>query len=496
MLYKKSVIASLVLSLLLSTLGATACDGPTSGVNTNSAPAANSDSAKAFTALLADVSSGVGKVSSNDGAGTPKIVVFEELHTSVAGQFEIALMLWRLHERYGLRQIALEGLTTDKSYPDLQWYRQMGGADSVELRNQIAVGLMRAGEISAVDLIAMVFPDAVVHAADDPVAYQAKLTEKAQLAIGTYLYKIALKSPDKWVRDMSDELNRDSHRSIEEVQEMLRKIEQRAASVGANLTEEDRRNMSETTAFFEAARTRTKTMVDTSVEIGRTSPLVAMNVGAAHTSEIVRLFQNSKAAYGVLTPLALANGLKAGDLTAEAFERKGSLMSVSFNGKGLGSLLDGRRKYSPVTDQKWVQADAQVRFATVGIVRSAGGGGKFPDSITKDEINSLPDVKVDWTSVRKESNGDVSFRASVQGQKGSTTIYVRAGMPNGVAALEKHKGQALDKLLLEELEEIRKEPGERKEPPAKGPVTEMITPDVAAAYAKTPEALKKISISG
>lgn len=494
--YRRSLISGLVLSLMLSTFGSTACNGPTPGPNTNSATAANSDSAKAFTTLLADVSSGVGKVSSNDGSGTPKIVVFEETHTSIAGQFEIALMLLRLHERHGLRQIALEGLTKDKDYPSLEWFRKMGGPDDVELRNQIAVGLMRAGEISAVDLIAMVFRDVVVHAADDPVAYQAKLTEKAQLAIGTYLYKIALKSPDKWVKDMSDELNKDSHRSLEEIQEMLRKIEQRAVSVGANLSEEDRRNMSEATAFFEAARTRTKTMVDTSVEIGRTTPMVAMNVGAAHTSEIVQMFRNSKAAYGVLTPLALANNLKAGDLTAEAFERKGSLMSVSFNGKGLGGLLDGRRKYPPAVGQKWLQAEAQLRYATALIVRSAGGGGKIPDSIPKDNINSLPDVKVDWTSVRRESNGDVSFRSSVQGQKGWTDIYVRGGMPSGLAALEKHKGQAIEKLLLENLEEIRKEPGERKEPPAKGPATEMLTPDVAAAYAGTPAALKKISISG
>ena len=68
-------------------------------------------------------------------------------------------------------------------------------------------------------------------------------------------------------------------------------------------------------------------------------------------------------------------------------------------------------------------------------------------------------------------------------------------MPNGIAGLEKHKGQALEKLLLENLDEIRKEPGERKEPPRE-PITEMVTPDVAAAYAKTPAALKQMKISG
>ena len=490
--YKKSLVAGLVLSLMLWTFGTTACRSSTPASNTAST---NADSSNDFTTLLTNVSSGVGKVSSHGGSGTPKILVFEELHTSIAGQFEIAVMLLRLRNQHGLREIALEGLTKDKSYPSVQWFRQMGGPENGELRNQIAVGLMRAGEISAVDLMAMVFPDTVVHAADDPVAYPAKLTEKANRAIGSYLYKIALKSPDNWVKQMSEELNKETRRSIEELQTLIQQIEQRAAAVGANLSEEDRRGMAETKAFFDAARTRTKTMVDTSVEIGRSASLVAMNVGAAHTSEIVQMFQNSKATYGVLSPLALANGLKAGDLTVEAFERKGDLMSVAFNGKGLGGLLDGRRKYPPAVDQKWLQAEAQLRYATAVIVRSGGGGGKFPDSIPKDEINSLPDVKVHADSIRKEPNGDISFLASVLGQKGWVDIYVRGGMPNGIAALEKHKGQALEKLLLENLDEIRKEPGERKEP-TREPVTEMVTPDVAAAYAKTPAALKQMKISG
>jgi len=294
MLYKKSLIAGLVLSLMLSTLGIAACNGPTPGANINSAPTPNGNSGASFTALLADVSSGVGKVSSNDGSGTPKIVVFEETHTSIAGQFEIALMLLRLHDRHGLREIALEGLTTDKRYPDLQWYRQMGGTDSGELRSQIAVGLMRAGEISAVDLVAMVFPDAVVHAADDPVAYRVELTEGAMVGVSAYLNKIHEKSRDNWATDMNDELSKDKRRSLEELQELIQKIEQRAASVGANLSEKDRQGMSEARAFFEAARKRSKTMVDTSVAVGRSTPLVAMNVGAAHTSEITQMFQSAK----------------------------------------------------------------------------------------------------------------------------------------------------------------------------------------------------------
>src|SRR5260370_37814511 len=104
--------------------------------------------------MLADVSMGVGQVrNSKEGSGERQICVLEERHTSVAGQIEIALMLLRLHDRYGLRDLALEGLTKDKQFPSTKWFRDMGGPDDSELRNQIAVGLLRQGEISAVELI-------------------------------------------------------------------------------------------------------------------------------------------------------------------------------------------------------------------------------------------------------------------------------------------------------------------------------------------------------
>src|SRR5260370_11477508 len=104
--------------------------------------------------MLADVSRGVGKVlNSMEGSGDRQVCVLEEKHTSVAGQIEIALMLLRLHDRYGLRDIALEGLTKDREFPSIKWFRDMGGPDDEELRNQVAVGLLRQGEISAVELI-------------------------------------------------------------------------------------------------------------------------------------------------------------------------------------------------------------------------------------------------------------------------------------------------------------------------------------------------------
>jgi hypothetical protein len=61
-------------------------------------------------------------------------------------------------------------------------------------------------------------------------------------------------------------------------------------------------------------------------------------------------------------------------------------------------------------------------------------------------------------------------------------------------AFAKRKGPTLEQLLLGRLEEVRKEKGERKEP-TEPVVTEIVTPDVMAAYAKEPKAVASIRIS-
>jgi hypothetical protein len=192
--YKKLLPLGVVLSLILSTLAGTACTTPSKGLTTHSIASGNPDSNRSVSDMLADVSQDVGRVSSQEGSGKPRICVLEEKHTSIVGQFEIALMLLRLHERYGLRDIALEGLTKDKRFPSVKWFTEMGGPEDVDLKNEIVVGLLRDGEISAVELIAMLFPDVVVHPADATDAYLVELSDKAAAASGAFLVKIGLKS--------------------------------------------------------------------------------------------------------------------------------------------------------------------------------------------------------------------------------------------------------------------------------------------------------------
>jgi hypothetical protein len=520
--YTKFLPLGLVLSLIVSTLGGPACTTPTKGLPAHSTASGRLDSTKSVADMLADVSQDVGRVSSQEGSGKPRICVLEEKHTSVVGQFEIALMLLRLHERYGLRDIALEGLTKDKQFPSIKWFTEMGGPEDAELKNEIAVGLLRDGEISAVELIAMVFPDVVVHAADDADAYRVELSNKGAAAGGAFLVKIGLKSVrpdhyahiqqltqqkkgrelaeyvisvDPWAQAKYEELKKDRIASVEEMRQNLREIQERAASVGAELTDQERAGMSEAMAFFDAADRRSRTMVDTALSVGATAPLVAMNVGAAHTPGIMQMLHDAQASYAVLRPLSLEQNLKAADLGSPEFERKNKLLSVAFTGKGLGSFLDGRRKPRPATGEPWLESEGRLRFAAASLARAAATEPNFPSPALKKAIDSLDEVNVNWTSVRKRPNGDVFFTASVLTQKGRVNISTVCGMPKGIQTFVNRKRKTLEQLLKDVRDDIKKEPGPRQEP-KNTPVIEFVTPDVSAAFALDSTALDNMRISG
>lgn len=63
-----------------------------------------------ITEIARKVINDAGAISSSwEGKSGKSIVIFEENHASRVGQAEIALMLTRLHNNYGIDMIALEG---------------------------------------------------------------------------------------------------------------------------------------------------------------------------------------------------------------------------------------------------------------------------------------------------------------------------------------------------------------------------------------------------
>jgi hypothetical protein len=62
------------------------------------------------------------------------IFIFEEFHTSRIGQLQIAVMLLRLHDKYGLKKIGLEGAINSGRPLDAAWFHKMGGQQSTQQR--------------------------------------------------------------------------------------------------------------------------------------------------------------------------------------------------------------------------------------------------------------------------------------------------------------------------------------------------------------------------
>ena len=141
----------------------------------------------------------------------------------------------------------------------------------------------------------------------------------------------------------------------------------------------------------------------------------------------------------------------------------------------------------------WFQSLSQLRFATAIIAREAQSPG-FPDSNLKTKLNALSRVKVNWETLKRDAEGATLFQISVTGETRSTNVWVKCGTPKNMA-LYKNTRRTLEEMLLESLGEVRKETGPRAEPP-KGPVLEIVTPDVSAAFAEEPQALEAFRFSG
>ena len=86
--------------------------------------------------------------------GDPKRVIFlfEERHDSILGQMEIALMLHRLYEKYGLKHIGLEGHPVEKGPLNLAWAHIKPyylPAQKITNREDVIATTLKTGEIGS-----------------------------------------------------------------------------------------------------------------------------------------------------------------------------------------------------------------------------------------------------------------------------------------------------------------------------------------------------------
>lgn len=431
--YKIALIVA-ILTIIMSACAPKPQDSTSAPVESTSAPIESSTTP--IKSIAEDIAKDVGKVIQfNEGTSGQQIIVFEETHDSPAGQVEIAVMMNRLYENYGMQQIALEGYFKQDGQLDSSWLptdSPFTAKQPIRVREDVIAQLLQDGEISSSEAMALFYDDMVVSGIEIPEEYSYELSDNAGSAPIIYLYLIAapnmtndeidkanelinadkilegieyIISTDEWTSEEYALINDDTQIiSAEGWLKILDEIEAKAVSIGADISADESQGMSDLRKFYEMASQRSITMVDNTLAIASADAPVAMVIGAAHTELIVDLLTKQGVSFAVLRSNTFDMNLENGDLSSEAYDRKSQKLSIDQPGT-LGALLDGRKKPQPVIGKTWFQSKIETYIIADNIARYVAGGGKLP--LPDDVIPEMGNVILDKSSI--EIKGNVVF---------------------------------------------------------------------------------------
>jgi peptidyl-tRNA hydrolase len=501
--------------------------------------------------IAKDACQGVGIVgkTSRGSKGAP-ILILEENHASRAGQIQHAITLVRLHERYGLKHIALEGYLKERSKITTDWWITATQNLNPEAKERVAVRLLKEGEISSAEFLKLIYNDISLYPVETTTEYPVGLDEKSYLAPLLYLLKIAeqsireehmpklkqltedfkqlekgdnkelvekkrkeifdyILSVDSWAQAKAKALQ-DVDVIMPEDQQlaMVEEIVNRAEKLSLKFEPEEKEAMEQYLEFFRKRIKASKTM---SLSAGTIADqpdvsVVVTVVGAAHTEGMCSMLSSAGRPYAVIRPLALENRNKKGDIPWSMFERKYKRLSVY--SKGFTEILlrafppSGNMKPEPVLSESWFQGKAELYLFTERIAGgvlgppSPPGGGKPPYGFKDDDFRGkwvfIDPRRISIISDTKEGKGRaVLFPAVLNPNDGKrrTEIWVKAGL--GTAVITSQERKSLESMLRKALEEVisEKELSKKVEDNA-GRV--QITLNTLASFAETPQAVRKV----
>ena len=356
------------------------------------------------------------------------IFVFEERHDSKLFQVEIAIMLNRLYEDYDMRHIGLEGLMTAEGTLDCSWAHRSSPYkpdQPITGHEDVIVQTLQDGEISAVEMMGLIYGDVIVHGIDNAELYGVSVPEEAWIAPYDYLYSIAFATMSEvmftaW-QALTD-LGKDQEAfefavstnpftaeryarlsdpaqlmSVEETLRMYDELRAKAVELDANLHPDAEPNMELLEAFLEAVHQRSEAFAANMLDLAAAYPgvPVAMNIGALHTARVAELFTDAGVSFIVLRSQAQSEGSTAGLLSPEAYRRKEQGLSVAPDW-ALGALLDGRRKPEPAATKAWYKAQVVIRELAQSFAETAAEMTKEGHSPEKIEKRFEADLSEEW----------------------------------------------------------------------------------------------------
>jgi hypothetical protein len=376
------------------------------------------------------------------------VVLFEERHDLRAVQIQEAIAMNRMHDKFGLRDIGLEGYLKDEGPIDTSWMTKASGAQSPEGRARAVVSLLREGEISSAEFMKLVYDDIQLRAIEERAEYDVSLSEQAESAPFQYLFAIAeaslppskfgeleasaqrlkslpknspaamrerqrmmdiILSGDPWAKEKYDILNdpvKSQELSGEDHLALAEEIEKRAQQVQAKIETEETDGLQEYIRFWRGRMAANHTMVGAIGEVAKVPQvvLVAGLIGAFHTSGMSQQLGQMGVPYAVLRPLAMDQEKTAGSLGMAAFKRKYARQSVFAGGFGkqlMGIFPATKKKPQLVLKEEWFQAKSETYLMTDRIARrvltglgsgtsGSGPGGPPPGGVAR--VGGVPPV--------------------------------------------------------------------------------------------------------
>ena len=326
----------------------------------------------------------------------------------------------------------------------------------------MTVRLLKEGEIGAAGFLALTYPDVVLHPIESRPEYVVETTAGAADAAIALARRLDAGLGDR-VKQTIDSASNGTLVPAEDQLALAEEVEHLRLNKHVQLQGKQATAWQSWLAFWRGRVAGTRTMFDATTAFADqlALPIVVMNIGAAHTSEMVKRLNDSKRPYAVVSALAQTTNNHAGDLEV-GFDRKYRHLSVFTDGFLTSALLDGHKKPEPEFNDPWFRAKAETYLLVDAVVsrvltsESAGGGPPF--GFSKGDLQrSL--TSIDPSQISVISNGPngqavlFPLRLAPFPHRKVATIWVKAAL--GTA---RSPSDSVEDLLQTVLAQIQQEP--------------------------------------
>ena len=463
--------------------------------------------------IAEEVCEGVGIVSKTfRGIKGAPILILEERHDSRTAQIQHAITLVRLHNRYALKHIALEGYLRDRPEINTEWYVTAAAGDS-GARAEVAVRLLAEGEINSAEFMKLVYDDMFLHPVEKATEYMVELNEEASMAPILFLLKIAQESVreghlprimefqetiERLERQGNTELLQKTQKELfnyilsldpwaqaeakvlqdpdsvagmsgEQHLTFVEDIVNQARKLSVEFEPDEKNAMSNYLSFWRGRISASKTMIRSTGVIAdqRDVSIVAMTVGAAHTQGMCELLEADNRSFAVVTPLSLETSDETGNLTWDMLQRKYKGLSVY--SEGFTKILlnefvspshksfegpEGFKKPVPVLSSSWLQAKAELYLFTDRIARYILSSAEPPSGGSPPYGLPANAFKGKWTFIDPRRISIVSDTKDGKGRAVLFSVILNPNDPDGGTEIWVKAGMSSAVVPAEERESV------------------------------------------